>query len=175
MCDQDIPRSHTIDLLTEAGLADFLTIFNYFELANVFYSKTYGEGLSRREFADFVEARRLSRAILKIYNGQFVLTTSTSTRHFAISALQRTYLSGQARALVRYKRQMNDIGVTNNIPLATFLDELHSLSEPYDPLFPNAVAGTDVPNQDPFRDSLGWPAGLNHYKLRRKNYHTPSR
>jgi hypothetical protein len=144
-------------------------------LANVFYSKTYGEGLSRREFADFVEARRLSRAILQFYNGQFSLASPTGGKAISIFGLQREYLAGQVRALVRYKRQMNDIGVTNDIPLGLFLDELHSLSEPNDFLLPEAVEGIGGRPNDPFRTSFGWPGHFYRHKLIRRTSAVPGR
>ena len=173
--NQDLPRSHTIDLFTQAGLADFLTIFNYIELANVLYSKTYAEGLSRREFADFVEARRLSRAILQIYHAQYSLALFTGGKTISILGLQREYLAGQVRALVRYKGEMDAIKVTNNIPLDSFLDELLSLSEPDDFLLVEAVEGTGGRPNDPFQHSFAWPAEFNRYGLTSRTSAPPGR
>jgi hypothetical protein len=153
----DCPQSHTIALSTNEGLGDFLTLFNLMELANVFYSKSYAKGsISQREFFDFVEGRRLCRAILQKYNDQFHLVPQDGGKAMTIFHLQREYLSGQLRALIRYKAQMDDIEVTNNIPLSSFMKRLHQLAKD-DDLLLNAVDSKGGRPNDPFSHSFGWP------------------
>lgn len=162
----DCPSSHAINISTMAGIADFLTFFNLLELFNVFYSKSYATGaITRREIFDFVEARRLSRTIYHKLNGQFCLVSrSPQAKARTIFDLQLDYFGGQLRALTKYKRQMNDVQVTNGIPLSSFIKKLRQLVAGND-FFLDAVEGKGGRPNDSFSHSFGWSPDYDKFTL----------
>jgi len=75
---------------------------NVMELCNVFYSKTYSEeGISTREYLDFVEGRKIAEELLEWHYRWFEILQD-GRRPMCIFDIQRSYLRQQVQASIRY-------------------------------------------------------------------------
>jgi len=78
------------------------------ELSNVLYSKTYSEeGISTREYLDFIEGRKIAQELLEWHYRWF--TILQGNKHpMRIFDVQRSYLRQQVQASARYLAAIDD-------------------------------------------------------------------
>jgi hypothetical protein len=161
-----------MDIRSFDGLIDFLTLFNIAELLNILYSQSYErEGLSLRDRLSFVEARRLCRVILAWFADSYEISTS-NRQEISVDKLQREYLRGQVRALLRYKYLEEDSRAGDQVTESYLgFEELSDMIKRCIEDGPNILAEyhqllKDNPS-DHYFENLSWPPS-EKYELRPK-------
>jgi hypothetical protein len=99
-----------MEIGTSKGFIDFLTVYNIIELFDILYSQSYDRGdLPLRYELDFQEARHICHTILEWFHQNYeIVLGKAPTVAISPARVQRNYLSGLVRALLRYQALLDE-------------------------------------------------------------------